>query len=114
MDEIVDEIAAKTGVDRAVAKKAVGIIIAFLGREGPTGQVQALIDKLPGARGLADEYGGTGGGLFGVFNDLTAAGLGMGEVQSVTREFIALARARIGNREVDQVIGAIPGLGQFV
>jgi hypothetical protein len=114
MDEIIDQIAAKTGIDRAVARKAVGIVIGFLQREGPPETVPALIEKLPGAGALADQYGGAGSGLFGVFNDLTAAGLGMGEIQAVTREFMLLAKAKVGEREVDQVISAIPGLGQFV
>ena len=109
MDELVEQIAAKSGVDRAVARKAVGIIINFLGREGPTDKVQALMDKLPGARALGAESGRTSGGLLGVFNDLTAAGLGMSDIQSVTREFVTFAKAKIGDREINAVIGAIPG-----
>ena len=114
MDELVDQIAAKTGLDRAVTRRAVGIIINFLGREGPADKVQALIDKLPGARGLADENAGASGGLLGVFNDLTAAGLGMAQVQVVASEFVAFAKAKIGEGEVNAVVNAIPGLSQFV
>jgi hypothetical protein len=113
MDEIVDQIAATTGVTRAVVAKAVGIILGFLAEAAP-GQVDPLLDKLPGARALAAANTGSGGSLIGVFNALTAAGLGMGEVQSVTRAFIATARAEVGNGAVDAVIAAIPGLGQFV
>ena len=114
MDDLIDQIAGKTGLDSAVTRRALGIIINFLGREAPPEQAQGLIDKMPGARALADEYGTASGGLMGVFNDLTAAGLSMSEMQSVTREFIAAAKVRIGEREVDQVIRSIPGLGQFV
>jgi hypothetical protein len=114
MDELVEQIASQTGVDPARTRKAIGIIVAFLGRDGPQPQVQALIDGIPGARALAEEHGGTGSGLMGVYGDLTAAGLGMGEIQSVTRAFVADARAKVGEEQIDEVVAAIPGLGQFV
>jgi hypothetical protein len=114
MDELVDQIASQTGIDRALATKAVGIIVNFLGRDGPQPQVQSLIDAIPGARELAEEHGGTGSGLMGVYGDLTAAGLGMGEIQAATRAFVSVAKAKVGEQQVDAVVGAIPGLGQFV
>ena len=114
MDELVDQIAAGTGLDRAVAKKAVGIIVGFLGREGPADKVATMIDKLPGARALADENRRGSGGLLGVFNDLAGAGLGMTEIQAVASAFLAYAKTKIGEREVDDVVRGIPGLGQFI
>jgi hypothetical protein len=114
MDELVDQIAASSGVDRTTATRAVGIVVGFLSREGPQPQVQAMIDGLPGARALAEQYAGTGSGLMGVYGDLTAAGLGMGEIQSVTKAFVAFAKAAVGDAAVDQVVSAIPGLSQFV
>jgi hypothetical protein len=50
----------------------------------------------------------------GVFNSLTSAGLGMGEIQGVTREVIAFANARVGDDAVREIVGSIPGLNQFV
>ena len=96
------------------SKKTIGIIINFLGREGPPEKVQAIIDKLAGARALADENAGASGGLLGVFNDLTAAGLGMAQVQVVAREFVNFAKAKVGEADVNVVINAIPGLSQFM
>ncbi len=49
MDELLDRLVAKVGVDRGVAEKAVGIILAFLLKEGPADKVQSLIDQMPGA-----------------------------------------------------------------
>jgi hypothetical protein len=49
MDELVDQLAAKAGIDEAVAEKTIGIILGFLRSEGPSDKVQALIDKIPGA-----------------------------------------------------------------
>jgi hypothetical protein len=114
MDQLVDDIAAKTGLDAAAARRAVGIIINWLGHEGPQEKVNSLIDALPGARALANENGGASGGLLGVFNDLTAAGLGMSDIQAVTREFMDYARGKVGDAEVNAVVKAIPGLSQFV
>ena len=49
MDELLDRLVAKVGIDRGVAEKAVGIILAFLLKEGPSDKVQALINQMPGA-----------------------------------------------------------------
>jgi hypothetical protein len=38
----------------------------------------------------------------------------MGEIQGVTREFIAFANAKVGEDAVREIIGSIPGLNQFV
>ena len=53
MDELIARLVANVGVDRAVAEKSVGIILAFLINEGPADKVQALMDKLPGAEAAA-------------------------------------------------------------
>jgi hypothetical protein len=114
MEELVDQIASSSGADRTAARRAVGIVVGFLLREGPQPQVQAMVDSLPGARALAEQYAGTGIGLMGVYGDLTAAGFGMAEIQAVTRAFVAFAKAKVGDAAVDQVVSAIPGLSQFV
>jgi hypothetical protein len=41
-------------------------------------------------------------------------GLGMGEIQGVAKETIAFAKENAGEETVDNVIAAIPGLGQFI
>jgi hypothetical protein len=50
----------------------------------------------------------------GVFNDLTAAGLGMGQIQGATKAFVGYAREKAGAAAVDQIVASIPGLSQFV
>ena len=54
------------------------------------------------------------GGIMGAGTKMMAAGLSMGQVQSVTRETIAYAREKIGDDAVGEIVGAIPGLSQFV
>ena len=122
MDELVDRIVARVGVDRTVAEKSVGIIFDFLSKEGPTEKVHALLDRLPGADAAlaaarANDPGGMFGGMGGVMgvgSRLMAAGLGMGEIQAVTRELIAYAREKAGDEAVGEIVGAVPGLGQFI
>ena len=50
MNELVGRLVAEHGIDRDVAEKAVGIILAFLIKEGPADKVKPLIDRMPGAR----------------------------------------------------------------
>ena len=115
MDELVTRISTSTGVDPAVARKAVVIILKFLLAEGPPDKVAFLVDALPGAReAVAGARNGGSNGIMGVFNDLTAAGLGMGDIQGVARVFGTFAREKAGDTAVNDVVGAIPGLSQFV
>ena len=122
MDELVDRIVARVGVDRTVAEKSVGIIFDFLSKEGPTEKVHALLERLPGAEAAvaaarANDGGGmfgSMGGIMGVGSRLMAAGLGMGEIQGVTRELIAFAREKAGDEAVNGIVDAIPGLSQFI
>ena len=51
-NELIERLVAKTGIDRPVAQKAVGIILAFLVKEGPAEKVQDLIAQMPGADAL--------------------------------------------------------------
>jgi hypothetical protein len=118
MDELIGRLAANVGVERSAAEKAVGIILDFLRKEGPADKVQALIDRLPGAEALlakqSEGGGGTMGGIMGAGTKMMAAGLTMSQVQAVTRETIAYAREKIGDDAVGEIVGAIPGLSQFV
>ena len=120
MEELIGRLTASVGIERATAEKAVGIILDFLRKEGPPEKAQALIDKLPGAEALLAKQSEAGGGMFsmgglmGAGTKMMAAGLSMSQVQAVTRETIAYARDKIGEDAVGQIVGAIPGLSQFV
>jgi len=120
MDELVARLVAKTGVDRVAAEKAVGIILDFLRKEGPPDKVQALVDRLPGAQALLQSQPGGSGGMFdmggimGAGTKMMAAGLSMGQVQGVTKEVIAYVREKAGEDAIGEIVGAIPGLSQFI
>jgi uncharacterized protein (DUF2267 family) len=124
MNEIISRIAAAAGVSEETALEAVTVILNFLKKDGPQEQVDKVIAALPGAENLvtAEERGGgmlggmLGGamGAMGALNKLTSAGLDMGEIQTVTRELVTVAREHAGDEVVDQVIDGIPGLSQIV
>jgi hypothetical protein len=50
----------------------------------------------------------------GVGTRLMAAGLGMEQMQAVTREILSHSREKIGEDNVNEIVGSIPGLGQFI
>jgi hypothetical protein len=117
MEELIARLVANVGVDRGAAEKAVGIIFEFLHKEGPADKVTALLDRIPGAQALMQAQQGAGGGMGGIMGagtKMMAAGLSMGQVQGVTRETIAYAREKIGEDAIGEIVGAIPGLSQFV
>lgn len=116
MDELIGRLVANAGIDKETAEKALGIILAFLQTEGPADKVAALLQKIPGADALVAAHGGGFGmgGIMGVGTKLMGAGLGMGQVTDVTREILGFAREKLGEDQVGEIVGAIPGLGQFV
>ena len=118
MDELVGRLAAKAGIDSAVAEKTIGIVLGFLRNEGPSDKVQALIDQIPGAEAAiaaSSSNGGfsRGGGLMAVGTRLMALGLGMSEIQNVARELFRFGRDKIGADKMGEIISGTPGLSQF-
>ncbi|MEJ5900622.1 DUF2267 domain-containing protein [Ochrobactrum teleogrylli] len=120
MEELIARITSNVGIDAATAEKSVGMILAFLQKEGPADQVQQLLAAIPGAEEAVAEVKGGGflsnlmGGVMGLGSQLMGAGLGMGEISGVAKETIRFAKEKAGDAPVDAVIGSIPGLGQFV
>lgn len=132
MNEVVDQIAAKVGIAPDVAERAVGMMLGFLQREAPDGPVSKMITSIPGASDLVAQFNGAetgggggllgglmsavgaGGGIMALGQQLMSEGLGMGEISSLAKETIAVARQHAGDEVVDEVVGSIPGLGQFI
>lgn len=123
MSELVTKIADAVGLEQATAEKAIGMMLGFLQKEGDTDAVTRMIDAIPGAAELISENAGTGGGflgslmgggIMGLGQQLMGAGLGMGEITSLAKQTIAVAKEYAGEETVDQVVASIPGLGQFI
>jgi hypothetical protein len=72
------------------------------------------MDEPDSAATLGGLGGLMGGGAMAVLGKLQALGLGMGQIQGVTKETVDFARERAGNEVVTAIVESIPGLGQFV
>jgi hypothetical protein len=126
MDELITRITASIGIDDSTARKAVGIILSFLHQQGDREKVVALVERIPGAEAFVNtndadssaSLGGLGGlmggGAMAVLGELQSLGLGMGQIQGVTKETVKFARERAGEEIVNDIVASIPGLGQFV
>jgi hypothetical protein len=124
MEDLIARITAEAGIEPDVAKKAVGMILGFLQKEGPRAEVEALFAAIPGAAEAAAGQGSSGiaggllsaigGGLMGLAGQLTSLGLGMGQMQTIGRQVFAYAREKAGDEAVGKVAAAIPGVTQFL
>ena len=121
MDELIGRLATTAGIDSAVAEKTIGIVLEFLRNEGPTAQVQTLIDQIPGAEAAiaaSERNAGfarlMGGGLMALGSRLMALGLGMGDIETVARELVKFGRDKIGADQMREIMSKTPGLSQFV
>lgn len=130
MDEIVKRVAKAVGIDEALAKKVVTIVFDLVRENGPKDAVADLLANIPGMEnipaaepssggGLMGALGGLGGlggamGAMGAMQKMTAAGLSMDQVQAVSKEVLNYAREYAGEERVGKVVGAIPGLSQFI
>jgi hypothetical protein len=120
MNELVDRLAAKAGIDDAVAEETLGIVLDYLRSEGPPETVQALVDGIPGAEAaIAAARGGgglsrlMGGGLMAVGTRLMALGLTITDIQKIARELFAFGRDKIGADRMRAIIAGTPGLSHF-
>jgi hypothetical protein len=131
MEELVARITQATGLDAGTAQTAIGIILAFLRKEGPPDEVSRLLAAIPGSEEVLAQSGdggpgATGGGLMGMLGGmmgggvmalgqkLMAAGVPMGQMQPFGQELFAYGREKAGEDVMGPIVGSIPGLSQFV
>jgi hypothetical protein len=120
MNELVDELVAKAGMDDAVAEKAAGIMLDYLQSKGPFETVQTLIDRIPGAeaaiaaaRNASGPLRLMGDGLMAVGTRLTALGLTITDIQKIARELSVFGSDKIGEDRMRAIIAGTPGLSHF-
>lgn len=127
MEEVIGRVAAAAGIDAGLAEKAIGMIFGFLKKEAPADSFNALVEAMPGVAEMAAANSGGGGGLMGsvmgmmggggvmgLGAQMMGAGLSMGQIQSISQEVFAIGREKAGEDAMGQIVGAIPGLSQFV
>jgi hypothetical protein len=82
--------------------------------------VRPLLARLGGAKTLlrlaaSDNAGGFGmSEVIGAGMRMITARLSMGQIQSVSRDVLGLAREQVGTETVDKTVVAFPGLSQFM
>jgi hypothetical protein len=129
MEALIARITEATGLGADVVEKAVGLILAFLAKEGPQEEVGKLFAAIPGANeavatsgdgGPGGMMGGLmgmmpgGGGVMALGTKLMAAGVPMAQMQPLARELFAFGRENAGEDTMGAIVGAIPGLSQFL
>ena len=129
MEALIARITEATGLGADVVEKAVGLILAFLVKEGPEAEVNKLLESMPGAReavatsgdgGPGGMMGGLmgmvpgGGGVMALGTKLMSAGVPMNQMQPFARELFAYGRENAGEDTMGAIVGAIPGLSQFI
>ena len=126
MEPLIARITQATGLDPAVTQRAIGLILAFLVKEGPQAEVTRLLDAMPGAQqaiavsadGGPGEGGGgfmgMGGGVMALGGKLMGIGVSMGQMQTLGRELFAYGRETAGEDVMGGIVGGVPGLQQFV
>jgi predicted lipid-binding transport protein (Tim44 family) len=130
MEELIQRVAAAAGIAPDKAQTAIGMILAFLKKDGPTEEMDVLLAELPGASeaaanaaapsGSGGFFGslmgalGNSGGIMGLAGQLTGLGLSMDEIQATGKEVFVFAQEKLGREKVEQIAAAIPGLSQLL
>jgi hypothetical protein len=130
MEELINRVVANVGLDPAVAEKAVGLILGFLQKNAPEGEVSSMFDSMPGAADLAAAHAapegggglmgglmnmmGAGGGVMALGQQLMGEGIGMGQIQGLSKEVFSYAKDKVGEDTMGAIVAAVPGLSQFV
>jgi hypothetical protein len=132
VQELIDKIVEKVGIDRQLAEQAVGIILGMIKSEGDEDDVGELISKLPGAGDLigkaSDSGAGPARGLGGLISGalaggnpvmktlskLQSEGLDMRQSQSIGLEVLDFAKEKAGEELVKRVTESIPGLSALI
>ena len=134
--DIVGQVATRLGLAQPAAENAVGTILSVIDHEAEGTQVDALFDKIPGARDLAQRYdvmaadpNGGGGGLMDMLGSalgekagallkgvarLKEAGLTVGQVEQAGEQFFEQAKAAAGPDLVKEITDAVPGMASHL
>jgi hypothetical protein len=133
MQEFIQSVASKFGINEEQAKSATGGVLNFLKEQGPGAETDTLISKIPGAEdvmqsapegGESTERSGTGGMLGGVGSMLGGAGGALAALQGSglqggqAKEFVVMlvdyAKQKAGPEQVEQVLDKVPALKGFL
>lgn len=132
MEQIIAIIAEKIGIDKALASKAVGIILNLVDSSIADDVKEKLYTALPEAKALAQSGGevtggglmGMAGGLFGggggamgamaAMGKLSDAGLDTNQITKMSKTLMGYVGEKGGDELVGEIVGSIPGLDRFI
>lgn len=128
--QLVDTIAAKTGLDTASAEHAAGTILSVIQQEVDPTVAASLFEKLAGASDLAaanavsassggflssiatSVLGSKAGVLAAGLTQLEASGLTLAQVESAAAALLAYVKSGAGGDLAKQISAALPGLAK--
>ncbi|MCI5046104.1 MAG: DUF2780 domain-containing protein [Aquisalinus sp.] len=111
IDQLIQQIASKVGIDESIARRAVGVVMGFLNKEGDPSAVGSLFEKIPGAAELASQYEpGASGGLGGLMGKMGGmlGGNKMGDAMA------AMAAFKETGLSMDQAQDMMPVVKDFI
>ena len=138
MEELIQRITAATGIDPQLAHQAIGMILGFIKKHAPEGQMGELLNSIPGADAAVDAsadapagggglmgaigglMGGLGGaaggagGLMALAGQLQAKGLDMGQMKTVGQQIFQYGEEQIGPEKAREIFKNIPGLSAML
>src|SRR5512135_3380695 len=132
IQDFVDSIATKAGVDPATAETAIGTILSAIQQEGDATKVGQLFNQIPGAADLAQKHAvvvGSGGGLLGSLSGLASSVVGkdagvlvaaigqleetnltMDQIKKIGTALLAYLKESANPALAKEVVDSIPGL----
>lgn len=136
MDELINQITTKLGIDRSVAESAIAKVMAFV-RQHADGEVfEKVAGAIPGAAEASEsaatsepESGGMLGSLAGMASGLVggstgdalelgsslkSSGLDIGQIGDFASTVIDFLKDKVGGDTVDQLLDRVPPLKQLI
>jgi hypothetical protein len=122
MQDLINRVAGAAGIEAETATSAIGAILSFLAKEGPSDSIGAMIEKIPGAQELIEANnnglmgmmsGLMGGGIMGLGTKLMGLGLSMDQMKAAGQELFKYGSEVAGEDTMGQIMSHIPGLSQF-
>jgi len=135
IDQLIQQVSAKLGIDASMAKQAVGVVLGLLQKEGDGAAVSALFSQISGASDLAGEFKGVGGGdsamggLMGRMGGMLGGGAGdaMSAMAAFKSTGLSIDQAKdmmpvmkdflmenAGEDVMKQALGSVPALKGFM
>lgn len=129
IQEVIDTISTKGGIDQNAAEQVAGTILSVIQQEVDPSVSTALFQKLPGATELASAnavsassggflssittsvLGNKAGVLAAGLTRLESSGLSMVQIESAASNILTYIKANAGSELAKQVAASVPALG---